>query len=52
VEKNFMMSMIKTDWDATQFFTRPVSAILCIITLFIWFFPLFALFLQRTRRKQ
>src|SRR5512139_1662237 len=42
VEKNFMMSMIKTDWDVTQFFTRPVSAILCIITLVIWFFPLFA----------
>jgi TctA family transporter len=51
VEKNFMMSMIKTDWDATQFFTRPVSAILCIITLFIWFFPLFAALLERTRKR-
>jgi TctA family transporter len=49
VEKNFMMSMIKTDWDVTQFFTRPVSAILCIITLFIWFFPLFAVLLEKTR---
>jgi putative tricarboxylic transport membrane protein len=51
VEKNFMMSMIKTDWDATQFFTRPVSAILCIITLFIWFFPLFAAVLEKTRKR-
>jgi TctA family transporter len=51
VEKNFMMSMIKTDWDATQFFTRPVSAILCIITLFIWFFPLFAALLEKTKKK-
>jgi TctA family transporter len=51
VEKNFMMSMIKTDWDVTQFFTRPVSAILCIITLFIWFFPLFAALLEKTRKK-
>jgi TctA family transporter len=51
VEKNFMMSMIKTDWDATQFFTRPVSAILCIITLFIWFFPLLAALLEKTRKR-
>jgi TctA family transporter len=51
VEKNFMMSMIKTDWDVTQFFTRPVSAILCIITLFIWFFPLFAALLEKTRSR-
>jgi TctA family transporter len=51
VEKNFMMSMIKTDWDVTQFFTRPISAILCIITIFIWFFPLFAALLRRTKRK-
>ena len=51
VEKNFMMSMIKTDWDATQFFTRPVSAILCIITLFIWFFPLLAVLLEKTKNR-
>jgi TctA family transporter len=51
VEKNFMMSMIKTDWDATQFFTRPVSAILCIITIFIWFSPIFMALLERTKRR-
>jgi len=51
VEKNFMMSMIKTDWDVTQFFTRPVSAILCIITLFIWFFPLLAALLEKTKNR-
>jgi len=51
VEKNFMMSMIKTDWDATQFFTRPVSAILCIITLFIWFSPIFMALLEKTKRR-
>jgi len=51
VEKNFMMSMIKTDWDVTQFFTRPVSAILCIITLFIWFFPLLAVLLEKTKNR-
>jgi TctA family transporter len=51
VEKNFMMSMIKTDWDATQFFTRPVSAILCIVTLFIWFSPIFMALLERTKKR-
>jgi TctA family transporter len=51
VEKNFMMSMIKTDWDATQFFTRPVSAILCIITIFIWFSPIFMALLEKTRMR-
>jgi TctA family transporter len=51
VEKNFMMSMIKTEWDITLFFTRPVSAILCIITIFIWFPPIFAALLGRTKKK-
>jgi TctA family transporter len=51
VEKNFMMSMIKTDWDATQFFTRPVSAILCIVTLFIWFSPIFMALLEKTKMR-
>jgi len=52
VEKNFMMSVIKTEWDVTQFFTRPVSAILCIITIFVWFYPLFIALLERTRKMR
>jgi len=52
VEKNFMMSMIKTDWDVFQFFTRPVSAVLCIITIFVWLYPLFIALLQRTRKRK
>lgn len=28
VERNFLSSVIKTDWDLTQFFTRPISAVL------------------------
>jgi len=51
VEKNFMMSMIKTEWDVTQFFMRPVSAILCIITILVWFYPLFINLLTRGRRQ-
>jgi putative tricarboxylic transport membrane protein len=52
VEKNFMMSMIKTDWNVTQFFTRPVSAILCIITIFVWFSPLFMTILQKAKPRK
>ena len=39
VEKNFMQSVIKTNWDLTEFLTRPVSAILLVITVLILIFP-------------
>ena len=51
VEKNFMMSMIKTEWDVTMFFTRPVSTILCLLTLAVWFSPVFMALLERAKRK-
>lgn len=31
VERNFMQSVIKTNWDLTQFFTRPISAVLIVL---------------------
>ncbi|HEV8663392.1 MAG TPA: tripartite tricarboxylate transporter permease [Candidatus Methylomirabilis sp.] len=40
VEQNFMVSVIKTQWDLTQFFTRPVSAALAALTIFTWAVPL------------
>lgn len=40
VEQNFMVSVIKTQWDLTQFFTRPVSVVLAAFTLFTWSVPL------------
>ena len=40
VEKNFMQSVIKTDWDLTQFLTRPISAVLMIVTLLVLTYPL------------
>jgi len=43
--------MIKTEWDVTQCFMRPVSAILCIITILVWFYPLFINLLTRGRRQ-
>lgn len=33
VEANFMQSVIKTNWDLTQFFTRPISAILIVLVV-------------------
>ena len=40
VEKNFMQSVIKTDWDLTQFLTRPISAVLMVVTLLVLAYPL------------
>jgi TctA family transporter len=43
-------SMIKSDWDLTLFFMRPVSAILGGLTLIVWFFPLFAAFMEKAKK--
>ena len=40
VEKNFMQSVIKTQWDLTQFLTRPISAALLVVTLLVLLYPL------------
>jgi TctA family transporter len=39
VEKNFMQSVIKTDWDLTQFLTRPVSGVLMVVTILVLAYP-------------
>ena len=51
LEKNFMMSMIKTDWDFLPFFYRPVSGILCSLTIIVWFFPVLATFLGKAKKR-
>ncbi|MQA97329.1 MAG: C4-dicarboxylate ABC transporter permease [Streptosporangiales bacterium] len=49
VEKNFMQSVIKTNWDLSQFLTRPISAILMTTTLLVLAWPLLRpLFRRRT----
>lgn len=40
VESNFMQSVIKTNWDLSQFFTRPVSAVLIVLTALMLTYPL------------
>ena len=49
VEQNFMVSMIKTNWDVTQFVSRPVSALLGALTLATWGLPLLPALLRRRR---
>jgi TctA family transporter len=39
VERTFMQSVIATDWDLLQFFSRPISAMLLVMTVAIWFLP-------------
>lgn len=39
VEQNFMVSMVKSDWDLLQFFTRPTAAILGVLTIVTWMVP-------------
>lgn len=46
VESNFMQSVIKTNWDFSLFFTRPVSAVLIVLTALLLAYP----FLSRTVR--
>jgi putative tricarboxylic transport membrane protein len=51
VEKNFMQSVIKTDWDLTQFLTRPMSAVLMIVTILVLSYPLLRSLYVRLRGR-
>ena len=42
LEDSFMISMIKSDWVLTEFFSRPVSAVLGVITIILWSSPFIA----------
>jgi len=39
LEDSFMVSMIKSEWDLTVFFHRPISAMLGVITIILWTSP-------------
>jgi TctA family transporter len=51
LEQNFMTSMIKSDWDLTLFFMRPISAVLGITTVIVWLFPFYATFLEKAKKR-
>jgi putative tricarboxylic transport membrane protein len=48
LEENFITSMIKADGNLLAFFSRPVAAILGILTLAAWFMPPVIRRLRRT----
>jgi putative tricarboxylic transport membrane protein len=50
LEQNFMVSMIKSDWNVAEFFTRPVAAILGALTIATWLLPFYPALRQRLRR--
>jgi len=47
IEENFMSSMMKSNGDLTVFFSRPVGAALGVVTIAIWFAPLFMMVKRR-----
>ncbi|MBP8673345.1 MAG: C4-dicarboxylate ABC transporter permease, partial [Synergistales bacterium] len=49
VERNFMMSVIKTGGSLSQFVTRPISAVLVICVVCAWTIPLWSA--KRKRRS-
>jgi TctA family transporter len=51
LEQNFMSSMIKSDWNLTLFFVRPISAILGGITVAMWGFPFLMAFLENKKKN-
>lgn len=50
LEKNFMFSMIKTNWNLFGFFSRPVAATLGVLTVATWLVPLYPRLVAYLRR--
>ena len=40
LEQNFMISMMKSSWELSAFFSRPISGTLGVIVILIWIVPL------------
>ncbi|MQA82153.1 MAG: C4-dicarboxylate ABC transporter permease [Streptosporangiales bacterium] len=51
VEKNFMQSVIKTNWDLSLFLTRPISAVLMVTCFLVLAYPFLRSLLGRITRK-
>lgn len=50
VEQSFMTSAIKTHWDLTAFFSRPIGNVLAAITVLLWLLPAVSALRARWRR--
>ena len=51
LENTFMQSMIKSEWDLTSFFSRPIAATLGVITISLWFSPFIVKYVKKALRK-
>ena len=52
VERNFMSSVIKTNWRFGEFFTRPISAVLIVlVVLFLFISPVMNAVQNRAEKK-
>jgi TctA family transporter len=49
VEFNFITTMIKAKGDFSMFFSRPIAAVIGVITLMIWFSPLILALFRKIR---
>lgn len=53
VEGNFLRSVLKTHWNLWEFFTRPISATLIVLTILMLFFtPIKDLIMKKARAKK
>jgi putative tricarboxylic transport membrane protein len=52
VEQNFMISVIKVQWNLWQFVTRPVSAVLCLAAVIMWTYPFLGYFFRRFQARR
>lgn len=47
IEQNFMISMIKAQWNLLAFFSRPASLVLGVVTLVVWMLPVLMFVVRR-----
>lgn len=52
VEQNFMRSVMSTNWDLTQFFTRPISAVLIILVVLLLISPMLQTGIKKMREQR
>ena len=52
LENTFMQSMIKSEWDLTSFFSRPIAATLGLITVAMWFMPTIVKYIKARIQQQ
>lgn len=51
LEKNFMISLIKSTGDLAEFFNRPIAGTLGVFTLAMWIFPPALSFLRKRHKS-